>query len=260
MVESVTVDVVESRNLSKAVRLELLDGFRLEVHGARVNTLTSAQRLLAYLALRGRVARVVVAGTLWANSPEEHALGSLRTAMWRCNRAVQGVVAVERAQIALADFVRVDVAELVDSAAHLLNGHSGGGNGLMPSLRRGELLPGWYEDWVIFERERLRHLRLHALEEGARQLAEAGQYAASLELALEAVRLEPLRESAHHAIIRTHLAENNAVEALRHYERFRELLMDELGIEPSEDLTGLVFDKTPVRPRGLLGPRQATTS
>jgi len=216
----------------------LLDGFRLVVDGARVDLITSAQRLLAFLALRGPLARVAVAGTLWADVPDDHALGSLRTTIWRCNRIVHGLVAVERGQLALADLVHVDVTEL----ASTLWGLDHRAHDRVSCLgSRGELLPGWYDDWVTFERERLRHLRLHGLETAAREYAARGHYAASLECALEAVRCEPLRESAHRAVILVHLAENNVAEALREYERFRQLLLDQLGIEPSEQLANLVL-------------------
>lgn len=104
-----------------------------------------------------------------------------------------------------------------------------------------ELLPGWYEDWVIFERERLRHLGMHALEAAARRLTAQGDYPAALDAALHAVRREPLRESAHRAVILVHLAENNVVEALRAYKRFRILLVEQVGVEPSAGLTELVF-------------------
>jgi DNA-binding SARP family transcriptional activator len=218
------------------VRLELLDGFQLVVNDRPVNALNSAQRLLAFLAIRGPVARVVAAGTLWGGVPEEQALASLRTTMWRCNRTVRGLVAVEQTRLALASNVGVDVAELVRGAAAVLSGTAA-----LPALRPMELLPGWYDDWVIFERERLRQLRLHALEAAAGRLAEAGQYAAALECALAAVRAEPLRESAHRAVITVHLAERNVAEAVRGYQRFRRLIVDELGIEPSEDLARLVF-------------------
>lgn len=234
-----------ARQLTTTVRLDLLDGFRLEADGSRVDALASAQRLLAFLALRGPVARVVAAGTLWGDVPEEHALGSLRTTMWRCNRTIPGLVAVDRSQLSLAGFVRVDVTELVGGATLVLGDWNA--NGSIPMLRRGELLPGWYEDWVIFERERIRHLRLHALEAAADRLAAHGHYAASLELALEAVRSEPLRESAHRAVIAVHLAEHNVAEALREYERFRTLLVDQLGIEPSQNLTDMVFRGNSVR-------------
>jgi DNA-binding SARP family transcriptional activator len=238
-----------------AARLEMLDGFRLEANGVRLTPLASAQRLLAFLALRGPAARVVTAGTLWADVPEEFALASLRTTMWRCNRMVPGMVAVEQNRLALADFVATDVTELASGATTLF---AGSAQATLLALRRGELLPGWYEDWAVFERERLRHLRLHALEAAAGQFTASGQYAVSLELALEAVRCEPLRESAHRAVILVHLAENNVAEALREFERFRELLIDQIGVEPSEDLADLVFAGRR-RARHRIGPATRST-
>jgi DNA-binding SARP family transcriptional activator len=207
-----------------------------------VNVVRSAERLLAFLALRGPIARAVVAGTLWAGVPEHQAFASMRTAIWRCNRAVAGLVTSGHARIGLARYVRLDVAETRESDP-------------LPSLRSRELLPGWYDDWVIFERERQRQIRLHSLEEAADRLAAAGRYSASLEYSLEAVGCDPLRESAHRAVIVAHLGENNVAEAVREFRRFRRLLVAELGIEPSENLTSLVESRVPgcARTHGL-GP------
>jgi DNA-binding SARP family transcriptional activator len=91
----------------------------------------------------------------------------------------------------------------------------------------------------VLEQEHTRQLRLHALEEGAHRMAVQGRHAEALELAFEAVRLEPLRESASRAVIAVHLSESNSVDAVRHYEWFRRLLDTELGLRPSAQLTAL---------------------
>ncbi|SCL29410.1 DNA-binding transcriptional activator of the SARP family [Micromonospora rhizosphaerae] len=222
------------------VRLELMGGFRLLADGATADIVGNAERLLAYLALTGPVARAVVAGTLWPDVPEPRALASLRTAIWQCNRAVDGLVDAGEKRIALAGFVRVDTAALADLAALPDDGAASVLRGL-----RGELLPGWYDDWVLLDRERLRQLRLQGLEDVALRLAARGSFAAAYELAFEAVRGEPLRESAHRAVIAVHLAQHNIVEAVREYHRFRHLLVDELGVEPSAELADLVFGRRP---------------
>ncbi|NUK13677.1 SARP family transcriptional regulator, partial [Streptomyces lunaelactis] len=95
------------------------------------------------------------------------------------------------------------------------------------------------EDWVLFERERIRQLRLHALDALAEELARRGSHALALETALTSVRIEPLRESAHRAVVSAHLAEGNLIEALRHYHAFRRLLYEELGVEPSSRFSGM---------------------
>jgi DNA-binding SARP family transcriptional activator len=111
---------------------------------------------------------------------------------------------------------------------------------LWTQLLDGELLTGWYDDWVLVERERIRQLRLHALESLALTLAGQRRFALGLEAALAAVRAEPLRESAHRTVIQVHVLEGNVVEALRQAEHCRRLLRDELGLEPSSLLAAVL--------------------
>ena len=59
-------------------------------------------------------------------------------------------------------------------------------------------------------------------------------------MGLAAVAAEPLRESAHRAVVSVHLEEGNVSEAIRQYRLCRRLLGTELGIEPSERMQVLV--------------------
>ena len=104
----------------------------------------------------------------------------------------------------------------------------------------GDLLPGWYDDWIVLERERFRQLRLRALDTLCERLAEAGCLDAALEAGLAAVAGEPLRESSHRAVVRVHLADGNVAEAIRQYRLYRQLLHDHLGLEPSGQMTELL--------------------
>ena len=63
------------------------------------------------------------------------------------------------------------------------------------------------------------------------------------------MRAEPLRESPRAALIRVHIAEWNPSEALGEFARYRELLMIELGVEPTGRLRALVADLFGVTPR-----------
>ncbi len=58
---------------------------------------------------------------------------------------------------------------------------------------------------MLLERERLRQLRLHALERAAEELSRRGEHGQALDAALSCVRLEPLRETGHAAVLRIHL-------------------------------------------------------
>ncbi|MCZ6738781.1 MAG: bacterial transcriptional activator domain-containing protein [Actinobacteria bacterium] len=104
----------------------------------------------------------------------------------------------------------------------------------------GDLLPDWYEDWVELERERLRQLRMHALENLALEMCLALRYGEALEAGYASLRCEPLRESAHRVLIQIHLAEGNMVEARRQYDSYRTMLDSELGLTPSAQMEGLI--------------------
>lgn len=227
-------------------RVGLLDGFALERGTGGVHTVVAdlprcAQRLIAHLSLCGRPARAAVAGQLWPDVPEDHAHGSLRSALWRVQKAVPGLVEVSGGALSLASGVRVDVREFRDWAQRVLDPNAVVEGVMAPELALGgELLPGWYDDWVLLERERLRQLRLHALEVLADRLACAGRYGEALQAAYTAVHIEPLRESPHRAVVRVHLAEGNLVEARRAYGAFREMLDHELGVTPTRQMDELM--------------------
>jgi DNA-binding SARP family transcriptional activator len=71
-------------------------------------------------------------------------------------------------------------------------------------------------------------------------LASADHYAAAVEAGLACVSAEPLRESAHRALVKVYLAEGNPGEAIRQYKLYRKLVHEELGLEPSDELNRLV--------------------
>lgn len=224
-------------------RLRLLEGFALERYDTRVDLPFGMQRLVAFLALRGPAHRSVVAGTLWPEVPEGQALASLRTSMWRVNRTVPGALGVEGTQLGTARALTVDSRDQEAFATRLLRDRVENEQWIrdgLDSLWRGELLPGWYDDWVVFERERLNQLRLHALEHAAAVLTRRRQLDTALQLALEAVRGEPLRETANAVLMQVYLAEGNVCDALHQYEVFRDLLQRELGVEPSPALAELL--------------------
>ena len=228
-----------------APRVALLDGFVLDPGGRHPGPTgdlpRGVQRLIAHLCLSGRPARTVVAGQLWPDVPDGHAHGSLRSALWRLQKVAPGLVEVSGGTLCLAARVRVDVHELTAWARRVLDPATEVDRLTTPDVGlRGELLPGWYDDWVLLERERLRQLRMHALEAIADKLAAAGRYGEAVQAAYAAVRAEPLRESAHRVVMRVHLAEGNLAEALRAYDSFRTLLADELGVLPTPQTSALV--------------------
>jgi len=197
----------------------------------------------------------------------ERSLADLRTALWRVNQSSEQVIAATPSFLRLDADVEVDVRNLVAFARRLTQAETPSEIADLDSVGLamlvGELLPDWYDDWLQDEREGLRQTQLHALESLARGLSASGRHADAIQAALAAIRLEPLRESAHSTLIEMHLAEGNRSEAHRQFQRCRRLLWEELGVEPSDSMRFLLEPKPgPARlprfPMRAVVPRPAT--
>lgn len=218
----------------------LLGGFRLACGGRDVELPMGGQRLVAILALRGRLSRSRLAGTLRPDTTEQRAHASLRTGIWRVNQAAPDLVVARNGQVGLDTRARVDVADLVRRSVAVMGGEEINVSALYSGAFSGELLPDWDDPWLTDERERLRQLRLHMLESVADRLTVAGQFGLAIEVAFCALQADMLRESAHRTLVRAHLAEGNVGEARRAYSVCERLLDRELGVAPTEAMTGLL--------------------
>lgn len=213
--------------------------------GRRVPVPEGSQRLLVLIALRGgRVDRRSAAGSLWPDGTEDRAAGNLRTAMWRLRGAGLDLLSNEGGVVTLRGQVDVDVHALAAWADRLVRGTFNDDDLILEgrTLDPEELLPGWYDDWVIFERERLRQRVLHGLEALSQLLRERGRLGEAVEAALCAVHLEPLRESAQRMLLMAHLSEGNQIEARRAFNVYCRLLRSELGLKASPKLAELLVN------------------
>jgi DNA-binding SARP family transcriptional activator len=225
-----------------STRLRLLGGFELRVDEHVVVLQPVAQRLMALLALAaGSVERSFVAFRLWPDTAEERAKANLRSTVWRLRRSSGDVVEATKTHMRLAPWVWVDVCNGVGDRAA-----TGAARTEAPrdagAAFDGELLPDWYDDWLVSEREQLRQLGLHDLERRGAELLAGGRTDEAIQVGLRACALEPLRESPHRLVIRCHLAEGNVVEAVRQYARYAGLIEDELGVPPSPQIRALVAE------------------
>lgn len=237
---SLTGDHSLNGDRAPGIRLTLIDGFQLIVANRVIQLPMSAQRLVAFMALQNRiVSRVYLAGVLWPDTTEQRSTANLRTSLWRVRRSNCNVLRVTSTHIALDPGVLVDVCEVRRRAEQLL-GDPQDDAALNLSRFTADVLPDWYDDWVVLERERFRQLRLHLLEALCDRLTSAGQFRRAVEAGFAAVSGEPLRESAQRALIAAHMAEGNRSEALRQYELYRQLLQKELRLRPSSLLVSLI--------------------
>jgi len=226
-------------------QLILLGGFKLIVHGSPVTVPIHAQRVLAYLSVvqpnQPVHPRASLAERLWSDVPANRSHASLRTALWRIRQADTHLVQASRETLRLSDTVDIDVRRGVAQAGRLITGPPD----LQPQdveldTLLGDLLPGWDEDWLLLERERLRQVQVHALETLTHRLRRLGRFAEAVEAAYAAIAHEPLRESAHAALIDVFLAEGNIAQARRQLTRYAGMLWTEMRVAPSPALTGRV--------------------
>lgn len=203
----------------------------------------NVERLMAFLAIHeAPQTRTKVATILWMDTTESQATARLRAVLWRVEKVAPGWLVREGSRIALSGDVSVDLHYAIAQSMRLTDG----GASLRPGgesfehLRR-DLLPHWEEEWLVFERERVRQLRVHALEALCRMLAEQDRLAQAIDAGIAAVASEPLRESAHRALISAHLAEGNVSEARRQFFVYRDLLEENLGIAPTQALRDLAL-------------------
>jgi DNA-binding SARP family transcriptional activator len=90
-------------------------------------------------------------------------------------------------------------------------------------------------EWVATQREHRAAQLVTALELLGQAASRAGDHAAALAAATDAVAEAPLRESAHRCRMAVHAAAGNRAQALRAYQQLRTMLIEELGVDPSPE-------------------------
>jgi DNA-binding SARP family transcriptional activator len=230
--------------------LHLFGGPFVTVNRHRSEIPQGSKRLLVFVALHRWVDRRYAAGMLWPVGDDIRAAGNLRSALWRLKRGRVPLITANKSSLWLREDVLVDVHVVSDWAGRLVDGSATTEDLVVKpwGIDALDLLPGWYDDWALMERERVRQRLLHALEALSSALVLSGRCAEAVEAAMLAVSNEPLRESAQRVLIEAHLAEGNWVEGRRHFEAFRHLLRRELGTEPDATLSDLLRRDAPCPP------------
>lgn len=225
----------------KHFSIHLLGGFELTGDGVRLDVPMSSQRLIGFLALHDRaLARAYVAASLWPETTEEKASANLRTALWRLHRPDLHLLDSRNGHLSLDAEVWIDVRALRHAARdHRRTGHLPDDDRLIDL--RGELMPGCWDGWLVFERERLRQEAAHLCEARCAACLRDGDVHRAVLHALTAVECDPLRESANAWLVRAHLAGGNRADAMRHARSYAVMLRDELGIDPPEHLEALCW-------------------
>jgi DNA-binding SARP family transcriptional activator len=221
------------------VMLDLLDGFRLSIGSERIDVSDMAQRLVAFVALHRRpLHRALVAGTLWPEKAEHRASANLRSCLWRLNDGNRYRTIVSTgSSLALHPGVNVDVVDLERHGWALIDGAPTPVTRLATTSFSHELLPGWYEDWVIIERERLGQLQIRFLEALVDKLRDVGDFARAIDHAMRLVAIDPLRERSQFALIHALADEGSWGRACRQAAEYRLLMTNTFACPPTATFT-----------------------
>lgn len=224
-------------------RLTLLQSWQLRRGTDVVHVAARQQRLITALAINGPRPRGFLVGLLWPECQESRALESLRVSVHLVSRQVPGLLINGGTVLSLSELVDVDLHRVRDQIRELSrSGLNGNVASYLHQLRDADLLPGWYDDWVLFEQSRLRQDRLHAFQIIARESLSRCDYESALEAAEAALELEPLYESAVVLLIQAEREQGNNAAALRAFEKYQVKLKEDMGLAPSAAIQRLVSE------------------
>ncbi len=217
------------------LEVRLLGQFEVNKEGERIDIPSRpAQSLLAYLILRAGTAhrREKLAGLLWPDSDEKNARGNLRHAIWRLRQAI-GAEYIPSDKISLS--FDADREYWLDSAVVEREGQSSTDE-LMGDLAvyGGELLPGFYDDWTVLDRERLRAVFEGKIQTLLDKLLAEQRWQEASEWGERWIALGHVPEPAYRSMMIAAAGMGDAASVAEIYRRCEGALRMELGVEPSD--------------------------
>ena len=232
------------------LEVKLLGQFDVRREGASIAVPSRpAQSLLAYLILNAGTAyrREKLAGLLWPDSTEENARSYLRHELWRLRKVIEPTAPRKRApKYLLIDEISIEFDAHSDywldaSVLKNVNGQPASADDLMGALAvySGELLPGFYDDWVVLERERLQATFEQKMARLLDALLEERRWADVLEWGERWISLGQTPEPAYRALMIAHNALGDLSKVAAVWQRCAESMRAQLGVEPSEQTRAL---------------------
>jgi WD40 repeat protein/DNA-binding SARP family transcriptional activator len=200
-----------------------------------------AQSLLAYSILTAGVAhrREKLAGLLWPDSSEDNARSNLRQALWRVRKALNYNSPPEQSYI-ISDNFTVEFnpnsnywLDVYDLERQAKSTNSTDQLKEILTLYRGELLPGFYDDWVMLKRERLQAVFEREVERLLEQLKVEQHWEEILEWGEHWLAYGQNPEPAYRGLMYAYSMLGNQSKVAYTYDRCVKALRDDLGVEPS---------------------------
>ncbi|WP_027483655.1 BTAD domain-containing putative transcriptional regulator [Deinococcus pimensis] len=180
--------------------------------------------LLTYLSLEGPVPRARLATLLWPDRAESASRNNLVQLLRRMTGTYGEALVLATDTLTLAPQVQVDARDVLGGAVDVLDG-------VLLDHDRFEEMPD-FSDWLEVQREQLDQRRAHLLVERAARLEAQGEYGQAVEVAWRALSFDPVSESVHRRVMRLLYLDGQPTQALRVYERLRDVLREALRTEP----------------------------
>jgi predicted ATPase/DNA-binding SARP family transcriptional activator len=201
-----------------------------------------AASLLAFLVLHpGRHSREQLATLFWGDFPDVEARRSLRTALSHLRRSLGASCVIadrESVQFSPSFAIAID-SVLFQAAAEGCLAASSSDDASFLELYRGDLLPGFDDEWVTPARERLRSLYVEVVLYLAQQARAASNYGQAIALARRVLAVEAANEQAHQHLMFCLMMSGDRTAALQQYSSCRRALDDELGVAPMPETMAL---------------------
>lgn len=250
------------------LQIRLLGQFDVRMEGKRVTIPSRAgQSLLAYLALTAGTPhrREKLAGIFWPDTTDENARKNLRQELWRIRKALSVGQPAERDYLLADEFTLafnreakywLDVFQMErpDLDLQSLIGNL--------SLYQGELLPGFYDEWITLERERIQAIFEARMEQLLEGLITAERWLAVQEWGERWLTLSNVREPAYRALMLASGVRGDIAKVASLYQRCTEELLEYIGVEPSAETRALydgLLKGTKVAPRTAAQPSGTIT-
>jgi tetratricopeptide (TPR) repeat protein len=106
-------------------------------------------------------------------------------------------------------------------------------------LYQNDLLSDFYDEWIFPLREHYRSLFIKTLLHITQQLRSQSEYEKAIDHARKVITFDPANERAHQQIMFCQTARGNRNAALKQYEECKQMLMEELGVEPAAETIAL---------------------
>jgi DNA-binding SARP family transcriptional activator len=243
-----------------ALRVVLFGRFQVESEHGTVGGLEArkVQELFSYLLLhRDQLhARESLADLLWGDCPTAHSKKNLRQTLWQLQSALQAALAACHGEdgachvlIAESEWLGInpalcfalDVAQfeaafcvLEQSAGRMLTPDESQLVEDAVQMYRGNLLEGWYQDWCLFERERLQNMYLTMLSRLIDYAEAHHLYDKGITYGERILRHDRAHERTHQRLMRLRFLAGDRTAALRQFERCVLALQQELDVRPSQ--------------------------